>query len=249
MSTAREPAASTGSPRSRVGLVFAATVVAGAIGYAIQWVVGAGLPASDYARFIVFWAALYLVVGGVTGIQQEVSRAVRVAGPDAPPSPRGRLVAFTVVSAFAVAIVLSASAPLWAGAVFPDAALANAVPLIIGGTTYVGLAVFSGLLYGRHAWGVLAAVIIADPLLRLLGIMISLAVPGVDGLDWAIVLPIPATLVVGLAVYLVLRRGPTAVDVGVRRLLINGGAHPHRCDGDGGADQRASALHRRNVAR
>ena len=64
-----------------VAAVLAATGVAGGLGYVIQALVGIGLTPAEYTRFGIFWGAVYLVVGGIAGIQQEVARATHRAEP------------------------------------------------------------------------------------------------------------------------------------------------------------------------
>ena len=48
------------------------TVIAGLAGYAVTLLVYRVVGAGSYAIFAVFWAAMYLLIGGLSGIQQEV---------------------------------------------------------------------------------------------------------------------------------------------------------------------------------
>ena len=213
------------SPPASVGrgfrVILVSTVIAGAAGYLIQAVAGWWLAPDEYAGFGVFWATLYFLVGAVAGIQQEIARAARPVRTPLRRGHRVRLLAFAAIAAFTVAAATTGSAVLWAEPVFGDQAINALVPLTIGAMSYVGFATLSGVLYGRRGWGLLAVLIMVDPILRLLLVVGALASDSTVLLDWAIVAPIPVTLAVGVCVLAARRASPTRVDRPVRELLGN----------------------------
>lgn len=199
-----------------------ATVIAGVAGYVITWLVFRLSGAEDYALFATFWAAAYLVVGTLSGIQHEITRATRQRVPGqvtAGPVARN----FAAISAVAVLALVVALTPVWVFAVFtePDSAWLVA-PLAVSTASYVLVAVVGGTLYGLHLWRPLASMIALDGLLRLATVGIALALGSdVVGLGWAVALPFP--LAVGV-VWLAVRRevvGRSELDVSSARLSWN----------------------------
>lgn len=200
--------------------ILVATVVAGAAGYGLTWVVYRSAGPASYAGFAVFWAALYFVVGAVAGIQQEIARASRPRD-DGEPVDRARPAVFaTAVSLILIAAVLATS-PLWAHAVFGEHG-ELAVPLAIGVGGYALVATVAGLLYGVSQWRSIAAMIVVDAILRLALVLIALLVHGdVTLLAWAVAVPFPLALIV---LWPFIRRGVVGrvqLDVRYRALLAN----------------------------
>ncbi len=213
-----------GSPpdRRRRGLVYilAAMAIAGGCGYLIQLAAPALLAdARAYLVFSVFWSTLYLFGSAVSGIQQEVTRATHSsAEPAGPTSLRtvaigavGILGALTVVVGFALSRGAFSAAPvemtLWFG---------------VGIIGYLLMSVLAGVLYGLEMWSSIAAMTIADALIRaalvLLGLTLGLPV-GV----LAAFIAVPFGLAVAI-VWLGVRRrvvGKYILDVGPRRLSLN----------------------------
>ncbi len=210
------------TPRRTGGLthVLAATVVGGAAAYALTLWAGIRL-GEDYTPFAVFWSALYLVVGALSGVQQEITRATR---PLAPGEPQGRTTArrFAAGAAIVVAVVALASSPAWVGAVFGGHALVLAVPLAVGLAGYVVVAVLSGVFYGLSIWRAVGAMIAVDGLVRLaLTGLLLLVTTDAAVLVWAVVAPF---VLVPAGCWLVFRRrvvGRYRLDVDYRTLTAN----------------------------
>lgn len=218
MPSAESPTASGGRG---FRIILISTAIAGAAGYLIQAAAGWWLDPAQYAGFGVFWATLYFLVGAVAGIQQELARAARpVTAPDSH-GDRARILAFAGIAALVVAVVVLGSAWLWAVPVFGTQWGTALAPLLVGAVSYVGFATLSGVLYGRMRWGLLGILIVIDPVLRLMTVVGALAIGSTALLDWAIVIPIPIALLVGLVIIAVRRRSPTVVDRPVRVLLVN----------------------------
>jgi O-antigen/teichoic acid export membrane protein len=209
-------------PRSGLPAIALATAIAGVAGYAVTWVVFRGVGAAEYATFAVYWSATYLIVGALSGIQQEITRGTqpRLAG-DVPAGPVARN--FAVVAAAAVLVVVFAFTPIWVTFVFPDAGgFWLVVPLAVGSASYVIVAVVAGTFYGIRLWTPLAWMIVLDGLLRLGAIAALVLIdPHAVSLAWAVALPFPISVVI---VWLVIRRrvvGRSGLDVAMRPLVWN----------------------------
>lgn len=183
--------------RSGATIVIGATVIAGALGYLIQFGMGVVLSNSDrYTEFMVFWSAFYLVVGAIAGLQQEYARAVAttVLRPELASrgvSARG----FGLAAAAIVTLALGLTGPLWGGPVFGASAPAMVLLIALGGGAYVLFSAISGQLYGRERWSGVALGIIADPAIRLVLLAAVLLAAGSDLLlRGAVVLPILLTV-------------------------------------------------------
>lgn len=206
-------------------LILGATVVSGGTGYLVTGVVAASVDVADYTVFAVAWSALFLVVGALGGVQQELARATSSApaegrGEDAARG-RSRASVFAAAVAGLVAVVLAASAPLWAPPLLGSAAVSGAIALIVGAAGYVIVAAVCGVLYGVEAWRPLAVMIAIDGVLRLALVGVVLVVDGpVEALLWAIAAPFAlAVVLVGPFVAGRLRR--SRVDVGLAALSAN----------------------------
>lgn len=201
-------------------LILLATAVAGVCGYAIQLLAPALLhDPESYITFSVFWSLLYLFVGAIGGVQQEITRAVRPRD-DRAPSSTLRIFA----GAAAVAVVLVS---VVVGIVLAPTTLAsNPVSLTlwfgVGLLGYLGVAILSGVLYGLSLWGTIAMLTIVDAIVRAVlvagGLLLAAPAPLLAA---GIVTPfVTALIVVGFSAR---RRiaGRFALDVGVRRLSAN----------------------------
>lgn len=201
--------------------IIAATVVAGIAGYVVTWLVYRQVGPAEYALFAVFWAALYLVVGGLSGIQQEITRATHpIAFGTRQRASRSRN--FGVFAAMVTAVAIIATAPLWASAVFQPAGWALVWPLAVGAGAYVLVATLGGSLYGISQWPSLAIMIAFDGVIRLALLAVGLLFThDVVVLAWMVALPFPLTIAV---LWPIFRRGFVSrsnIDVGYRDLSWN----------------------------
>lgn len=207
--------------RSGLGLVSSAALLAGIAGYVVTWIVARQVGPDGYAWFAVFWAAMYLVVSALAGVQQEVARATRLSDAEGG-APRSRVRNFGVVLAVGVAAVIIGTAVLWVDVVFPEQGWALVWPLAVASSSYVLVACVSGSLYGLARWREIALLVVADGMLRLTALAVcSLITHDVVVLAWAAALPFPATIAL---LWLVVRQalvGRTTTDVGYRGLAWN----------------------------
>ena len=202
-------------------IILIATAVAGAISYVVTILVPNRVGPALYVPFAVFWSSIYLVVGALGGIQQEVTRGTHPLAISSP-ARVSRTRNFGVVAGLSVFALVIATAPLWVNAVFPSERWSLVWPLAVGVASFVMVAVLAGSLYGVAAWVPIALMISVDALLRLIGLAIALSfTTDVVMLAWAVALPFPLTLVV---LWPFIRRsivGRSQLDVGYRALSWN----------------------------
>jgi len=202
-------------------LILGATGLAAIAGYLVIWLVPLRIGLAGYAAFGFFWAAMYLLVSALSGVQQEVTRAT-VPRPS-PLEPRASPARnFGIVVAGGVFLSVVATAPLWVVAVFPEGGWSLVWPLAFAAASYVLVATLAGTLYGIKAWGPLAAMISVDALLRLLFVATVAEFTGdAAALAWAAAAPFLLTIVLLWPGFRSRVVGATALDVGYRSLTWN----------------------------
>ena len=163
-------------------LILLATVLAGGSGYLLMPLVAADLGPEGYAAFAVFWAALYLIISALSGVQQEIARATLPRALTAQERVRPVARNFALVVAAVVLIATLTSAPIWVGAVFPEQGWILVWPLAIGISAYVIVAVMSGVLYGLRIWPFIAAMVAVDGVLRL--VLVATVLPFTSNLGF-----------------------------------------------------------------
>ncbi|MDH6181715.1 O-antigen/teichoic acid export membrane protein [Microbacteriaceae bacterium SG_E_30_P1] len=207
-------------PKSGLTVILVATAIAGVVSYFVTWLVPRVIGFAEYTTFAVFWAALYLLVGTLFGVQQEVTRGTRRVDTDAPNPARtfGLLVAVVTFAA------VLATSPLWVGAVFADYGWGLVLPLAAGAASYAVVAVLGGTLFGLSEWRSAAGLLLLDALLRVIAVAIALAVThDIVAIAWAVVVPFPLSI---LLVWPFVRSrvaGKATLDVGYRQLTWNVG--------------------------
>lgn len=207
---------------SGLSKIIAGTVVAGIAGYLVTWLVYREIGAANYSRFAVYWAAIYLVVGALSGVQQEITRATYPVGTSHAKAP-GNAKLFALVSAGTTFVVIVGSSPLWSGSVFRTDGMSLVWPLAIGAASYVLVAVLSGTLYGVSQWRSLALMIAVDGVLRFVALAIGLTIANNDvvSLAWLVAIPFPLAIMV---LWPFIRQGVvgrTELDVGYSTLSWN----------------------------
>ncbi len=205
-----------------LGFILLATVIGGLAGYAVQGVVLSQLDPSSYLKFSVFWSALYLVISGLAGIQQEVTRATRFSArrQENSANTARNFGALTSLAVFGTTVGLGA---VWGPLVFGAAwSWSLVIALALGAASYVVVAVFCGTMYGLQQWRTLAVMISCDALLRLACVGLLLSFSGDrELLPWAVVLPFPITVLVVWAIVRKHTRGRSLLDVTLRGLTWN----------------------------
>ena len=201
--------------------IVAATAVGGVAGYFVTWYVPRVVGFAGYAPFAVFWSYLFLVSGALTGFQQEVTRATRVAAPDHG-GHHGRAARFAIAGAVVAAVALACTAPLWAERVFAADGWSLVWPLVVGAGAFVALMVFSGSLYGVGAWRVIFGLAAVEHGSRIAFVLAaSRWWSGTVPLAWAVALPFPVALAALWPFGRPLLVGRTSMDVAGRTLWWN----------------------------
>lgn len=210
------------APRlSGFAIILIATAIAGVASYAVTILIPNQIGLAEYAIFAVFWSFLYLVVGGLGGIQQEVTRATLPATPGVT-HYASRARRFGIIAGVVTAVAVAGSAPLWERSVFPTEGWSLVWPLAVGAASYVMVAVLAGSLYGVIAWVPLALMITVDALLRLVGLSITVSLThNIVALAWAVAVPFPLTLLMLWPFIRLSLIGRTQLDVGYRSLTWN----------------------------
>lgn len=208
-------------PFSGFTILIAATAVAGIAGYLVTWLVYRTLGPSNYTNFAVYWSALFLVVGGLSGVQQELARAsapvTTSTGSRLGSAPR-----FAIGLAAVVTVVVAASSPFWGIPFFGSDFNAYTFPLILGAAAYVIVAVVSGSLYGLSLWFILGSMITVDALLRVfLVALVCVSFPQSNLIAWAVAAPFVLT---PLLLSVILKNSllhKVRIDVGLKKLSWN----------------------------
>ncbi|MES2092852.1 MAG: hypothetical protein V4531_03440 [Actinomycetota bacterium] len=210
------------TPRlSGFAIILIATAAAGIASYAVTIFVPNRIGLAGYAVFAVFWSFIYLIVGTLGGIQQEVTRAtLRRAGEATIHASRART--FGIVAGLIVLTTIVGTAPVWVNTTFPENGWALVWPLAVGASSYVMVAVLAGSLYGVAAWVPLALMISVDAILRLVALAVALAfTTDVVALAWSVTIPFPVALVVLWPFIRHTIAGRSQLDVGYRALTWN----------------------------
>lgn len=176
--------------------VLAATLLAGVSGYLVMWLVARALGAADYSVFGVFWSGLFLIVGVLFGVQQEMTRATADAlHRPIRSAPRSSLFVFAGVLAVGVAVVVALSSVWWVPATMGSEHAELSIQVALGSAANALVATVSGLLAGARLWRHLALVIAVDAVIRLVLVGLVLGVNGdIAMLAWAVILPFPLTV-------------------------------------------------------
>jgi len=197
-----------------------ATLVAGVGGYAITTVVARYL-GGDYRTFAAFWAVLYLIVGALSGIQQEITRATHVRVGSSR-SGEAKLLPLVLGLCLVVAVASLASAFLWAPPIFGDQAVAFSIPIGVGAALYVGVAAVTGTMYGIKLWGPLSMMIALDVCVRLTLVVLALFFGwGIVALSWMVVVPFPIVLFLAWLTSRGRLIGFSVLDSSYREIAIN----------------------------
>lgn len=185
--------------------VTVATVVAAASGYLVLLLAARALGATAYATFAVFWAAYGMITGAQNGQLQETTRAIRSSARDvAARRFTERPIGINFTIGVALAIIVAATAPLWASHVF-DAEIGLSISLLaVGVASFAIYAHLSGALSGTTSWRTFARLLVVDALLRLVGAVIAFT------LGWSLNAFLVVTVVGSVSWIILLATSPTS---------------------------------------
>lgn len=181
--------------------VAAGAIIAGLSGYAVILVAARLLGAADYVGFSVFWAALYVLIGFLFGIQQEVTRLLRaMPGPTTSPALSASAKAHPPIVAISTGVglvaagVVIATTPVWAPAVFehrwPVFAILLGVAAVLAAVQFA----ISGALSSLDDWRGFATLVSVEGLVRVTAFLLAAwLIGGVEAMAWATVIAFGAS--------------------------------------------------------
>ena len=195
--------------------MLAATVVAGVAGYAMQLSASARLDDPTlYVAFGTFWSAMYAMVALVSGVQNEVTRAVRPVGDGEDPGGTRDLLFVGAVGAGIVLVVVAGTVVVWPHLLVP------ASWMLLAGLSVLAVALLGGVMQGLARWESAALLTVTDSGLRM--VLVVTAVLLVASPAWlygSIAAPMAAAVLVVGAITWPRMRGRFVVDVGRSVLL------------------------------
>lgn len=211
---------------SDLGLLIVSMGIAGLLGYTLNIVVKREVSDSSFVEFATFWGAIYLGAGVLTGIQQEVTRAV--SGQKLNDKTKPTFGATPLVTGIIGVVLLGLLLIFMFLIVVPPdffgiSNLISFTILFLGLAGYVVVAIYSGLLYGaQNAVKVVALMIICDASIRFLLVAFVSAI-GYSTLMMEIAIGVPFVLVPLLITPLIKRfvATGTRLDVSPSKFLVN----------------------------
>lgn len=191
-------------PNARMGgvkRIAVSTLIAGALGYVVTTVIARTLGAG-YAEFAVYWSGLYLVIGALSGIQQEFARGMTLPAVGKAPTRRG-VSAVWVVALALLAVIPVATVGMLATStqLFESHSEALSWAMGVGIVFQTVLFAVTGFAFARHAWTPLAWVIVGEITLRLVLVgAVAISAPSIVNFAWASVIPFPVVTLLALSI-------------------------------------------------
>ena len=201
--------------------ILLATLIAGVAMYLATLVVYRELGSAPYVLFAAYWSLLYLVVGSLSGVQQELTRATRsISEGSDPQTSKAKWFAVGLSTLVAVSIIGTSS--LWAEAFLGTQGVELVWPFALGSASYVLVASLAGSLFGLSRWTSIALMAAFDGLIRLGLLAIALAfTDDVVILAWCVSAAFPLAIAV---LWPFTRKGfvnRTFLDVSIKKLTLN----------------------------
>ena len=175
--------------RGSVARVGVATAISALCGYAVLYLAARDLDPAGFSVFGVFWGAFGLVGGAAYGLLQEATREVRTAGyVEMVEGPRTHPMRVGAGLGVVAAVVMAATAPLWAPHVFSESRPLSVILLSAGLAGFCVHATLLGLLAGLGNWGQYGGLMVTDAVMRVaVAVATFLLGWGLVGFLWATV--------------------------------------------------------------
>jgi O-antigen/teichoic acid export membrane protein len=173
-------------------MIGAASIFAAVLTWVLQAMSGRLLGPEDFAAFMVIWGFVFLEVGLLQGLQQEVNRAVARSEPvqRAERTPAwfgGRTVRLGLLCGCAGAAGLMATSPLWADRIFGAGWFSITAAAAFAFASYALYSVVNGALAGRKRWGDYSVSIAVESVLRLVLVLTVISLgSGLAGQAWGL---------------------------------------------------------------
>jgi hypothetical protein len=154
-------------------------VVSGAAGYVVLVLTARFLDATENADFLVWWGAMFGVFGVMIGISSETTRAVFAARDR--PATGARVVPISAALGAGAVTALATTGLWWAPHLFGSRWSALLPVLLVGVLLFAVHCGLAGAVAGRAEWGRYAAMVGAEPTMRVLLVAVVAVVgAGVD---------------------------------------------------------------------
>lgn len=178
------------------------------------------LEGTHVTEFLLFWSVLYSIIGVISGIQPEVTRAVGAARRDG--VHRVRVVYVTGVLGLLAGTLVVLTSPLWAPGQVPTGTAAAVGAIAAGVAFYALQASVSGASAGHNSWYLFAGMSILESAGRL-AFMVAVAVllPTLTGMEIAAVAPILLWVLPVLVTLTGRKAWAAKADIGAKKLSIN----------------------------
>lgn len=161
----------TTAVRMRMSLssVALSSIVAAACGYLVLIVTSRHLTPSDNADFLAFWGVLLGLFGVLTGLMTEATRAVKsqMMSTNSPEVHGAMVVPVSLWIGAIVALIVSATSPLWMPFLVPHAPELLWLGLGLAVLLYSGHIGLAGATAGLERWGTYSSLAASEALLRL----------------------------------------------------------------------------------
>jgi len=173
-------------------MIGAASLFAAVLTWVLQAMSGRLLGPEDFAAFMVIWGFVFLEVGLLQGLQQEVNRAVARSEPvqraeRTPARFGGRTVRLGLLCGCAGAAGLLATSPLWADRIFGAGWFPITAAAAFAFAGYALYSVVNGALAGRKRWGDYSVSIAVESVLRLVLVLTVISLgSGLVGQAWGL---------------------------------------------------------------
>ena len=191
------------------------------MGYFVTVLVYREVGPAEYVWFAAYWATLFLVIGTLSGVEQELARGTKKAK-SSDPKPSSPATQFALGLAGLVIAVTITTSTLWAEPLLGDQGQLLVWPFAVGASGIVLVAALGGTLYGLSKWNLLALMISLDATIRVSLLAIALLfTDDLVVLAWCVSIPFPLTIAV---LWPMLRKGiyrQTEVDVTLGKLTWN----------------------------
>ena len=201
--------------------ILAATFVAGLLGYLLTALVFREVGSVQYVWFAAYWSTLHLVIGSLSGVEQEFARATKKTNTSNSKTKSPSRV-FAIGFAVIVMFIAITTSGIWAVPVLGDQGPLLVFPFAVGTAAFVFVATIGGTLYGLSRWNLLALMIAVDGIIRVSLLLIALLITDdLVVLAWCVSIAFPLTVVVLWPLLQKAISGQTEVDVSLGTLTWN----------------------------
>lgn len=176
---------------------------------------------AHYAEFLVFWSFYFAMVGVISGVQNESTRAV-TAGIETPNLHGAPVFATLSVLGLAAGAIIAAASPIWRGSLLEHSSWIVVVIVVVGVVFSAGHFGMVGALSGLQEWNTYSVLYGIEALARLgLVCLAGFILHSLTATEWASVLPALVWLIFLALSPAGKKAWGTRADVTTRRFVVN----------------------------